>query len=283
MTLHEAMVEVLRTHGGAWMDRDQIAHEIAERDLFRRPSNGVHPPSDQLRLRARKYPHLFECSDTRCSRIRLRSGTSAPEETSSKPRRATSSPIDRSGVEEPSSIPGEPPARTEKLEWYEQLRDQYRPEELKVLPIGESPPNPGAGERRFFYSSTLSYDNLYRGVALAVYGDRDDFNIQNKKDTLERLRDDGFWLIDAVENPINKSSPPARRHAISAAVPRLVERCGELAPERGVIICHDPVYQAAAPALLAADVRLLHSVALPFPLGNWRAKFVEGFRKALGT
>lgn len=262
------------------MDRDQIAREIAERDLFRRPSDGAHPPSDQLRLRARKYSHLFECSDTRCSRIRLRSGTSAPEKTSSK-RRATSSLIDRSGVDEASSIASEVPDKTEEIEWYEELREQYRPEVLKVLLIGESPPDPGAGERRFFYAPTLSYDNLYRGVALAVYGDRDDFNIQNKRDTLEWLRDDGFWLIDAVENPINKSSSSARRHAISAAVPRLVERCGELAPERGVIICHDPVYQAAAPALVAADVRLLHSVALPFPLGNWRTKFIEGFRRAL--
>lgn len=167
------------------------------------------------------------------------------------------------------------------MEWYERLRDQYRPEVLRFLLIGESPPDPGAGERRFFYAPTLSYDNLYRGVALGAYGERDDFNLQNKKETLKRLCDDGFWLIDAVENPINKSSPSSRRRAINAAVPRLVERCRELAPERGVIICHDPVYQATAPALRAAGVDLLHSEALPFPLGNWRAKFVEGFRRAL--
>lgn len=168
------------------------------------------------------------------------------------------------------------------MEWYEELREQYRPEVLKFLLIGESPPDPGAGERRFFYAPTLSrYDNLYRGVALAVYGNRDNFNIQNKMNTLEYLRNDGFWLIDAVENPINKSSRSARRHAIKAAVPSLVQRCEDLAPERGVIICLDPVYQAAAPALRAAGVTLLHSVALPFPLGNVRAEFIEGFRRAL--
>jgi hypothetical protein len=31
--------------------------------------------------------------------------------------------------------------------WYEQLRGQYRPARLEVLLIGESPPDPGAGER----------------------------------------------------------------------------------------------------------------------------------------
>src|SRR5689334_630204 len=81
LTLHKAMVEVLRAHGGGWMDRDEIAEEIARRDLFRRPSNDRHPPSDQLRLRAGKpeYQYLFECSDSRCSKIRLRPGALASD------------------------------------------------------------------------------------------------------------------------------------------------------------------------------------------------------------
>ena len=81
VTLHDAIVEVLRSHGGGWMDRDAIAAEIARRDLFRRPSDGAHPPSDQIRLRARKpdYQPLFECSDPACTRIRLRPGSAHAE------------------------------------------------------------------------------------------------------------------------------------------------------------------------------------------------------------
>jgi hypothetical protein len=73
MTLNRAMVVVLESHGGGWMDRDEIAAEIAERDLYRQCSGGF-APSDQLRLRARhpSYRHLFEISDPRASRIRLR-------------------------------------------------------------------------------------------------------------------------------------------------------------------------------------------------------------------
>jgi hypothetical protein len=62
--------------------------------------------------------------------------------------------------------------------WYEQLREQYRPDRLEVLLIGESPPDPGAGERRFFYASTLQIDNLYRGVAQALYGDHPDVELR---------------------------------------------------------------------------------------------------------
>lgn len=74
MTLHDAMALVLREYGG-WMDRDHLARVIAERDLYRQRA-GSAAPSDQLRLRARKYPQMFEGSDSAFTRIRLR-GTSA--------------------------------------------------------------------------------------------------------------------------------------------------------------------------------------------------------------
>lgn len=276
-TLHEAMVDVLRDAGGGWMERDEIAREITRRDLFRRPSDGAHPPSDQLRLRARKpeYQHLFECSDARCTRIRLRPGlerqTSAP------------APVDPPATRSQSTAkPSRAPSSAQEAHpWYEELREANRPRRLRILLIGESPPDPGAGERRFFYSPRLTHDNLYRGVAQAVYGETAAFGLSDKPRVLEQLRDDGFWLIDAVEQPINKATPASRRSALRAAVPHLVERCRELAPERGVVICHGAVYEVAAPALRAAGVRILHDRPLPFPLGNWRAQFVRGFRDAL--
>jgi hypothetical protein len=57
----------------------------------------------------------------------------------------------------------------------------------------------------------------------------------------------------------------------------LVRRCRELEPRVGVIVCHGVVYAEAA-ASLRAGVVLLHDQPLPFPLGNWRAQFVRGFR-----
>lgn len=164
-------------------------------------------------------------------------------------------------------------------EWYEELRQRYRPDPIEVLLVGESPPHPGAGEKRFFYSPTLSrHDNLYRGVAGALYGDA----IQDKASILERLKADGFWLIDAVEVPVNRETTAGRRAQIREAKPRLIERCSELSPRRGVIICHGVVYELCARALRGAGVPVLHGEPLPFPLGNWRTKFIGGFRRALG-
>lgn len=50
MTLHEAMVAVLREHGD-WLDRDELACRIAQRGLYAR-KDGSTADGDQMRLRA---------------------------------------------------------------------------------------------------------------------------------------------------------------------------------------------------------------------------------------
>lgn len=165
--------------------------------------------------------------------------------------------------------------------WYEDLRERYRPDVLRLLLVGESPPDPGKGYRRFFYAPTLIYDNLYRGVAAALYGHEPSVDPSAKSAVLDRLREDGVWLIDAVEEPIDKQSTPVRRREISAAAARLVERVQGLDPTVGVVICHGMVFREVMPAMRRAGIRLLHERPIPFPLGNWRAQFVSEFRDAL--
>jgi hypothetical protein len=63
--LHSVMADVLRRHGNGWMKASAIAREIADGDLWRRPSDGRHPPASQIgaRARARSYARLFQTSD----------------------------------------------------------------------------------------------------------------------------------------------------------------------------------------------------------------------------
>jgi hypothetical protein len=72
---------------------------------------------------------------------------------------------------------------------------------------------------------TLRIDNLYRGVAQGLYGNRPEVDLTAKPAVLRRLQADEFWLIDAVDQPINHLPPGPRRAAITAAVPQLVTRC----------------------------------------------------------
>lgn len=90
---------------------------------------------------------------------------------------------------------------TPEAAWYAELREQYRPQHIQLLLTGESAPDPGAAKPRFFYAPVLTAsDNLFRGVVLALYDHcfhRGSAG-SSKVPWLDRLKDDGIFLIDLV-------------------------------------------------------------------------------------
>lgn len=167
-------------------------------------------------------------------------------------------------------------------EWYAQLRDRWKPNRVKLLMIAESAPDDGGkiSLRRFFYADRLGADNLFRGVVAAMYDiSKDDLKRTGKQPLLERLRDDGFFLIDLAPHPVNALSGAARKRALLQAVPGCVERAAALEPE-GVVVVKVDLYPMLAHPLRAAGLPLLQDGPIAFPLGNTRAEFVDGFDRA---
>jgi hypothetical protein len=168
------------------------------------------------------------------------------------------------------------------MTWFDDLRQQWRPAKVRLLLIGESAPDPSSTPeaRRFFYAPTISrYDNLFRGVIEALY----DAKVTTGEDRtlwLERLRDDGVYLIDLVPFPVNRLSSGDRRRALSDNVDARVAEAASLEPE-GIIICHGPTFKVLRGPLHKVGLSVLHDVPIPFPLGNHRAPFVAGVRKVL--
>ena len=62
-SLADAMLAALDNKG--WMHVDDVAVEIARRDLWRRPSDGRHPEGWQVAWRGRKRPDWFVIHDNR--------------------------------------------------------------------------------------------------------------------------------------------------------------------------------------------------------------------------
>lgn len=82
----------------------------------------------------------------------------------------------------------------------------HRPERVRVLLVGESAPDPGAAERRFFYAPVLDRrDNLFRGVVQAFYGRSPGSAGDLKGPWLDLLQEDGVFLIDLVPFPVKSS------------------------------------------------------------------------------
>jgi len=166
--------------------------------------------------------------------------------------------------------------------WYERLRRKHRPKNVRVLLIGESAPDHGSKERRFFYAPTLDRrDNLFRGVVAAFYGSKPGVAGDAKGPWLERLVASGVYLIDLVPYPVDKLDAKSRARARRDHVDACVQAARLLAPA-GIIVCHQPSFHVLAPALLAAKLPLLHTSAIPFPLGNHRERFVISVKAALG-
>ena len=166
--------------------------------------------------------------------------------------------------------------------WYSQLRQQWRPQQIRLSMIAESAPDDGGdvSRRRFFYAEKLGADNLFRGVVDAMYGTtKDDLKRTGKRPWLKRLQTNGFFLIDLAPYPVNALGSAARRRALLDAVPGCVSRAAEVAPE-GVVVVKADLYPMLAGPLRNADLPLLHDGPIAFPLGNTRAQFVYGFNRA---
>ncbi|HLL21488.1 MAG TPA: hypothetical protein VK427_05125 [Kofleriaceae bacterium] len=170
---------------------------------------------------------------------------------------------------------------TPDLEWYEHLRQQHRPANVRVLLIGESAPDPGAKQRRFFYAPTLDRrDNLFRGVVAAFYNAKPGVAGDAKKPWLDKLVANGVFLIDLVPYPVDKLGSKDRATARRDHAATCVEVARVIAPA-GIIVCHTPSFDVLEKPLRAAKLPLLHDAAIPFPLGNHRAQFVRATKTAL--
>ena len=166
--------------------------------------------------------------------------------------------------------------------WYAALRERYRPPNVRLLLVGESAPDPGAVEPRFFYAPTLARaDNLFRSVVLALYDHRFPPGSagMSKLSWLERLKADGVFLIDLVPFPVNTLGSGARARARRDAVQDTVDLAANLQPE-GIIVCHAPSFGVVREPFRNAGLPLLHDAPIPFPLGNTRAAFVAGVHAA---
>ncbi len=98
---------------------------------------------------------------------------------------------------------------------------------------------------------------------------------------LERFKEDGFWLVDLTDKPINHVSDSDRRRARLDAVPDANARIRASHASIGVVVCHTPTFRALSKSLETGPGGLLHDRPIPFPLGNYRAQFVDHVRQAM--
>jgi hypothetical protein len=172
-----------------------------------------------------------------------------------------------------------------RMNYYDQLREHYRPDKISVLFIAESPP---AQRGRFFYNPTVSEDDwlyleimsvLFHNLVLGVKRERS-ASLKNrlrrdKGKYLDCFKREGFWLQDAVPLPLTVNMDKGR--AIRAYTRRTTGIVMEYRPEWCVLISR-AVHDNLMDELKSVGARIMNPGYIPFPAYNHGC----AFRKILG-
>lgn len=149
----------------------------------------------------------------------------------------------------------------------ERLRKRFRPERVRILFVGESPPASG----RFFYQEDSGLYRAIRETFLFAFRDlREDRFVDS-------FRSLGCYIVDLCERPVDRLDARSRRRACAAGEIRLARTIHRLDPEIIVAVVRsigDNVRRAAK----SAEWNGLQ-VDLPYP-GRWH-HYRQEFRRKL--
>ena len=159
------------------------------------------------------------------------------------------------------------------LKIYKKQAEKYLPEKIGVLFIAESPPAPDKkGRRSYIYFDTAKQEILLTTLTTAVFGDGNCFTKDDiKSDFLNKLKGEGYFLIDAVEYPINKTDGKNKEQLIKEESENLLSRLNILKDENRIdsstkiILIKVSVYNALSSLIKKHGYNVLNDSKIDFP------------------
>ena len=167
---------------------------------------------------------------------------------------------------------------------YVEARQKHKPKRVKVLFIGESPPPLNGNPRYFYLEQVDKHDYLFVAMMQALY--KVDFvNLGRvpklKARLLKRFKKDGYFLIDAVEFPLN-GSPSDKKKIILENADQLIQRVRQVChKDARVVLIKANIYKLLAEKFKTNGFNILNSKPLPFPMYQHKSKFIDDLRKLL--
>lgn len=141
----------------------------------------------------------------------------------------------------------------------ELIRQEYRPERITTLFVGESAPHSG----KFFYSGNTAMLANMRGAVEAALGEEGDF--------LQRFKSFGWYLDDLVLTPVDHLARSERETACAKALQSLADRIRSYSPTAIVSLLRRITPMVEAAASMARHTGPVYSV--PFPGMGQQARF----------
>jgi plasmid stability protein len=181
---------------------------------------------------------------------------------------------------------------------FEEERKKHLPDQIKLLFLAEAPPRLQFN-RFFYFAEVKTGDTLFLETMKVLYPSLTGFaertEIQKarffpkevrarKAYFLDRFRDDGFYLADAIENPMpSGANSSTKMRTIRESLPALIGKLSHLCHDRQtpIILIGDPVYKVCATALREANLRILNEESINMPALGGQVQFRSKLRHLL--
>ncbi|MBI1886399.1 MAG: hypothetical protein HYS09_08845 [Chloroflexi bacterium] len=167
-------------------------------------------------------------------------------------------------------------------------REKYKPNPIRCFLIAEAPPT---DDRYFYFENVPTADWLFRGVMKVLFPlefARYVRRPEQKRNLLGRLQEKGFWLLDAVEEPLDgapKGGPRRVRYVLenSNLLRRLEDLVagGYMSQRTPIVLIKATVYDAFYLPLGREGYQVMDR-KIPFPSSGQQICFEKLFGEAIG-
>lgn len=166
----------------------------------------------------------------------------------------------------------------------QELRERYKPKRVKYLLIAESPPESPPGELRFFYNPEQEKgDYFFRSVMEVIFPEfKDQYKKGGKGKYLERFKEAGFFMMDAVDTPVNKIPAKEKARLIKSNVDSKVSEIQKLvSKDAPIFLIKKNIFHVYYDALKDLGFNVVQDEFLPFPSTGNQYKFKDKFKTYL--
>jgi hypothetical protein len=173
---------------------------------------------------------------------------------------------------------------------------RYKPATVRVLFIAEAPPA-FRFNRLFYFEDLRDGDTLFLEMMKTLYGSEVGFTengfspgssaegIRSRKsELLARFMSEGYFLIDASEEPMpDRASSSEKLALLRASVPRLIVRLREFAIDKNtpIVLIGAVTYSACAQALMNLGFNVINEAMIDHPARGGQLRFRQKLRLTL--
>lgn len=162
---------------------------------------------------------------------------------------------------------------------FQQAREKYRPKDIKVLFITEAPPAE-VRERYFYYEHVRRGDSLFMETIKVLFAEEveafETVKAIRKEKTyfLERLQEEGYYMIGAVDTPLPGRTAAARTKLYQENLPLLMKEILRVArPNTPIVLISAVVFRAIGASLRASGFQVIHDDIIEFPNSGQQVNF----------